>query len=300
MDLKSRTTLCAYSLITLGFVSGIAEAADSDMFGVNFSTGDVFSIDPETATATSVGALPSGVTGFAFAPDGRLFGITDGISGNLILVDPSDWSHTIVGRLGAGITFEGGLAIDVNGRAVGGTRLAGGDRALFEIDLSTGVSTPAVALSRDSIDLNGFVFRDDGALVGIDANSNEFVSIDLDSGLVSTVAPLITPNAGAVGGMATIDGLGLYVTAGVVSGADGDNSLYTLGLYTGAQSLIGSLGPDAGVNFGISGLAAMRIPAPTTLLPFVAGFGGLSIRRRRNALSVMAGPEVNHSERFCN
>ena len=137
----------------------------------------------------------------------------------------------------------------------------------------------SITLSRASIDLNGLQFRDDGALVAIDAVAGDFVSIDALTGQVNSIAPLLTQNAGAVGGLAIDGGLGYYVTAGTVSGSDGDNALYSIDLYTGEQNFIGPLGTEAGTGFGIGALAGPAVPSPATLL-LLSGAGGITLMLR--------------------
>ncbi|MFG0306951.1 MAG: hypothetical protein ACF8Q5_12145 [Phycisphaerales bacterium JB040] len=266
--------------VLLAAASAALHPAHADLIGVNYSTGAVFSIDEHTASATELGELVRGVMGIASAPDGMLYAITDGISGQLLQIDPGDWSANPVGGLGAGFTFEGGLAFDGAGHAIGGSRLAGGGRGLFEIDLATGSIGHTIVLDRTAADLNGLHFRDDGVLVGIDGDANEFVSVDLVTGEVTTIAALITPDAGSVGGLTALGDVGYYVTAGTVSGSDGDNALYRIDLHTGSQTRIGTLGPDAGSGFGIGGLVGV-VPTPGGAA--LLGLGGLiATRRRRN------------------
>lgn len=267
------------AIVALLAASGFAHA---DLIGVNYSTGDVFSISTTDASATRVGHTASGLMGLDRDATGDLFAISDGITGSLARLDTSTWALDPVGSLSAGFTFEGGLAISPSGEFFGASRLAGAGRAIFQIDPLTGHMTQSVTLSRATLDLNALQFRPDGQLVAIDALANEFVSIDTTTGQVNAIATLLTPSAGAVGALAIEDGVGYYVTAGTTSGAEGDNSLYRIDLFTGEQSLIGSLGAEAGAGFGIGALAGPAVPAPAGVLALLAAgaFGGARRRRR--------------------
>lgn len=251
----------------------------ADLVGVNYTTGVVFSISTDNAAATPLGQSAAGIMGLDRDASGSLLSITDGIVGKLAVLDEQSWQLNVVGNLNAGFTFEGGLAVNATGEIYGGSRLAGSGRSIFQIDPHTGLMDHSITLSRSSIDLNGLQFRDDGALVAIDAVAGDFVSIDIATGQVSSIAPLLTQNAGAVGGLAIDGGLGYYVTAGTVSGSDGDNALYSIDLYTGEQSFIGSLGTEAGSGFGIGALAGPAVPSPATLL-LLSGAGGITLMRR--------------------
>ncbi|MFG0274546.1 MAG: DUF6923 family protein [Phycisphaerales bacterium] len=260
----------------------IGGAANAGLIGVNFSTGTLYAFDPDAGSIAAIGETGRTITGLEVGPAGALYGMTDGLAGRLVTIDPETAGVTDVGPLGAGFSFEGALAIDAAGRAVGATKLAGGGRALFSVDLTTGATATLTGLSRSSIDINGMVFRDDGALVGIDSVRNEFVSIDLATGAVTTISALQSPGIGAVGGLALHRGMGYYATAGAVSGSDGDNALYSIDLYTGEQAFVMSLGSEAGAGFGIGALASTTpVPAPSAALPLALGAGGALRRRRR-------------------
>lgn len=273
-----RTTHQIATLL-IGAAAGIAHA---DLIGVNYSTGQVFSISTTDASATSLGHTNTGIMGLDRDATGSLLAITDGIAGKLGVLDEATWQLNAVGNLGAGFTFEGSLAVDPSGDIFGSTRLSGSGRAIFQIDPLTGAMGTSVTLSRTVIDLNGLAFRSDGTLVGIDAAAGDFVSIDTDTGAVTSIAALLSPNAGAVGALAIEGGIGYYTTAGTTSGSEGDNSLYQIDLFTGHQSLVGSLGNDAGTGFGIGALAGPIVPAPATLLAITgAGLCTSAPRRRR-------------------
>ncbi|MFI4896781.1 MAG: hypothetical protein ACIARR_03035 [Phycisphaerales bacterium JB059] len=268
---------------TLALLAALPTLAHADLIGVNYSTGDVFSISTTDASATRIGQTATGLMGLDRDAAGDLFAITDGLSGSLARLDTSTWALDPVGSLSAGFTFEGGMAISPSGAFYGASRLAGGGRAIFQIDPLTGQMTESLTLSRSTIDLNALQFRDDGQLVAIDAIANEFVSIDTGTGEVSSIASLLTPSAGAVGGLAIENGFGYYVTAGTTSGADGDNSLYRIDLFTGKQSLVGSLGAEAGAGFGIGALAGPAVPAPSGVLALLSAGAIGGVRRRPRA-----------------
>lgn len=256
--------------------------ASADLIGINYSSGQVFSISTADASVSLLGETRHGIMGLDRASDGTLYAITDGLAGGLGTFDEQSWSLNMIGNLSAGFTSEGGLAFDSQGRAFGGNTLAGGGRAIFQIDLATGLAGERIVLSRSSIDLNGLSFRSDGVLVGIDRVTNELVTIDHSSGEVSTVASLISSGIGSVGGLAIDNGVGYYTTAGTVSGSEGDNSLYGIDLFTGEQWLVGELGDQAGAGFGIGALASASVPAPGAV--GLIGIGGMvCMRRRRHA-----------------
>ncbi len=255
----------------------------ADLIGVNYSTGDVYSISTADATATRLGSTVSGIMGLDRDRSGRLVGIKDGIGGSVGSLNVSDWQFSAIGNAGAGFTFEGGLAIGARGEIFAGSRLSGSGRAIFEIDPATGTMTRSITLSRTDVDLNGLQFRADGALVALDAVSAEFVSVDTGTGMVTTIAPLLSTAVGAVGGLAIDEGVGYFVTAGETSGSHGDNSLYRIDLNTGDQRLIGPLGAEAGAGFGIGALVGFPVPSPATAL-LVGGASAISLTRRRRVM----------------
>lgn len=115
---------------------------------------------------------------------GSLLAITDGIAGKLARLDEQSWQLDPIGNIGAGFTFEGGLAVDAGGAIYGGTRLSGSGRAIFQLDPQSGMMGQSISLSRSDIDLNGLQIRDDGVMVGIEARAGERVSIDTETGEV--------------------------------------------------------------------------------------------------------------------
>ncbi|MFG0246539.1 MAG: hypothetical protein ACF8MF_10880 [Phycisphaerales bacterium JB052] len=270
-------------LVKMGtvFTAGLFSVhANADLIGINYTSGQVFSISTTDASVSYLGDTQQGIMGLDRSSDGTLYATTDGLLGGLGTLVDQRWSLEMIGSLNAGFTSEGGLAFDAQGRAFGGNTLAGGGRAVFQIDLTTGQAGKRIVLSRSSIDLNGLAFRSDGVMVGIDRVTNELVEVDHTSGEVNTVASLISSGIGSVGGLAIDAGVGYYTTAGTVSGSDGDNSLYGINLFSGEQWLVGELGDQAGAGFGIGALASASVPTPG--VAGMIGIGGmLGARRRR-------------------
>ncbi len=122
--------------------------------GSTETTSDLYTIDPDTGAATSVGASGFAITGLSFRPsDGVLFGVTSNNSGSnpraLITVDPVTGSGTLVGALGV----TSGLA-DIAFRS--DDALYGyspSDRTLYSVNTTTGAATQ---VSATAIPTSGF------------------------------------------------------------------------------------------------------------------------------------------------
>ena len=91
-----------------GNAAGGAPPAEAVLYAAQGSvttTSDLYTIDPDTGAATSVGAIGFSLTGMAFRPsDGVLFGVTSNNSASnprsLITIDPDTGAGTLVGALG--------------------------------------------------------------------------------------------------------------------------------------------------------------------------------------------------------
>lgn len=271
------------SILSAALLYATAGVSHADLIGINYSTGDVFSIRADDATTTLIGRTDTGIMGVDRDQSGTLLTITDGLSGSLGILDESNWQIRDIGTLGAGFTFEGGLAVSGSGTIYGTTRLDGGSRAIFQIDRTSGGVIQSIALSRANTDLNGLLYRSDGVMVAIDALAGDFVSIDPSTGRVTSISSLLSPTPGAVGGLALQDGLGYYVTAGTTSGSGGDNGLYSIDLFTGEQHFIGTLDDGAGAGFGIGALVGTAVPPPGGLTALGLAGAFIMARPRRHS-----------------
>lgn len=117
--------------------------------GPSQTTSDLYTINPATGTATSVGPIGFAVTGLAFRPsDGILFGATSNQSAaspaNLITVDPVTGSGTLVGAFGtAGGSGLSDLAFRSDDVLFGYS--PANPRRLYTVDQATGAATQVSA-----------------------------------------------------------------------------------------------------------------------------------------------------------
>ncbi len=243
---------------------GAAWAQSQDLIGIDWDTGELFSIDPGTAAMTSIGL--TGVTSCCALEttlDGTTYLFDSGSSSALSTVNVSTAVTTGVGPLGIGQVFEGALAFSFAGIPYGTNQGFASTPNLFTLDTTSG-SASIVGTMGTSHDINGLAWRGDGMLVGMDRITNSLMLIDPGTASISLLAPL-TPTVGTVGGMAVLDGTAYFNTSGPAGSFPGSNELWTVDLYTGLHSLVGSFaGTVSGT--GISGLAVERgcgFPATT-------------------------------------
>jgi len=278
-----RPLVCVAIAVAVALTGGVAQGG---LLGIDWNTGDLYQVSTTDASLSLVGN-----TGLTFPgslefrqSDGTLFAfdvLMGSSAATLYTINPSTAAATAVGQLGIGDTFEGGLAIDPNGRAFGTNQGNNQACVLFTVNLSTGGATTIGMIGNGNHDINGLAWRSDGQLVGLDNLTNALLTIDPTTAATTTIATL-TPTVGKVGGFA-YDGLNYYYSTACASGS---NSLYSVNINTGASTLIGSFSPTIdGTDIGISGLAATPgdepiIPEPATLSLLALG-GLLALRRKR-------------------
>lgn len=251
-----------------------------ELFAVHFDSGDLYKVSTVDASVTLVSQLgANGFGGLEMGPDGFLYGFSTGEAPNptLFKINATSYEKTAIGPIGLDFIYEGSLAFSSDGTAyaVNNDGLSDNQPQLFTIDINTGQGTSVGIISGGSHDINGMVWRSDGMLVGIDRVTNSLLAIDpVDA--TSTLIAELDPVLGIVGGMAALGDTAYFSTAGPDAGAfSGTNSLYTIDLFSGESSLVGSFeGTIEGTGF--SGLA---IPEPATFLFLLIGAGAVVHRR---------------------
>jgi hypothetical protein len=183
----------------------------------------------------------------------------------LYRVDANTAHASLVGYLGLGIVFEGGLAFSPNGTAYGCNGGTANNPQLFTLNLQTGHATIIGTISGGSHDINGLAWRSDGMLVGLDRVSNSLLAINPQTAASATIA-VLSPAIGAIGGMTTADGnTGYFSTAATAAYFPGSDALYSFNLLSGGYSYIGSF-PSVIQGTGISGIALQPQSSPELLI----------------------------------
>lgn len=188
-----------------------AAGAAPDLY-THDAAGVLATVDVETGTVTPIGNMGVEMTDIAFAPDGRLFGISftsfyeidpetavptfignhgvsggnalvfggddviyaAGASGDLYQIDPTNGAGTVIGDLGLGVASAGDLAF--NGPDFFLSTTAGD---LLQIDLGP-PATGAVVGSLGFPDVFGLATADDGVLYGI--SGTQIFAVDTATG----------------------------------------------------------------------------------------------------------------------
>src|SRR4051794_7824303 len=205
---------------------------------------NLYTINPDTGAATSIGSIGKAITGLAFdnADGGKLYGVTAGVylSGaerQLLRIDPATGASTVVGTLGANEIED--IAFSALGQLYGWNE-TGDD--LYRIDKSTGALTK-VGESNLTISYgDGLAFDHAGRLWAmLDGDFGALSQIDPSTGTVTKGVKLngSPNNTGNLISGATFDcDYGLY---GVVNDFGGSANLVTVDLATGKLTNKGAL-----------------------------------------------------------
>jgi len=259
---------------------GSVPAMATGLIGLDIDTGNIYSVNKTTAALTLLASnvLPNGSC-LALAPNDQLYSITTGTAPELYRINPNTFAAALVGPLGLSFVFEGGLALSPSGIAYATNADSAAVPELFTVNLNTGAASVVGTMTGAPHDINGLLWRSDGTLVGIDEDTNSLVTIDPTTAAVTTVAALGT-KLGDVGDLTSVDGTA-YFSTGV--GPSGSDELWTVNLFTGADSLVGSFGTTVSGD-GISGLAPASLPEPASIGFIGTIAAALLGRRRRSAL----------------
>jgi len=242
---------------------------EAPLLGFERNTQNLYAVSPIDASLTLLGTLSKNLVSLEYRSDGFLYGFTTG-GAALYQIDPETLQSELVGSLGIGNIFEGALAFAPDGTAYGTNSGTSSSPSLFTLDLTTGNATVVGVISGAPHDINGMAWRGDDMLVGLDRVTNALLAIDPQNAQSSVIA-VIPPVVGVVGGMAILNETAFLATSGPDSTFPGSNELYTVDLFTGATTLIGSFSPTI-AGIGISGLAA-RVQGGGDGVPAVSGRG---------------------------
>ncbi len=223
------------------------------------STAKLIAINTQTLKAREIGNTGVVMTDVAFAPDGKLYGIS---FGTLYRIDPGTGAATTVGNLD--ISSANAFEIDKDGNAYIASSTDGG---LYRVDLDNGDTTLIGNYSSTSVSSGDLAFYD-GKLYLTTANkkilsldpatgkalSSVSISVEEMYGLEQSGSTLygfagstfysVDPKSGKLVTMSTVDGYGVFMGAASRQFADPDDDGYTL---TGSKDrdwLFGNNGAD--------------------------------------------------------
>ena len=194
-------------------------------------TGEVYEIDPTTATMTHVGQVSNNATSLDVREDGlAVYAVNS--DPRVFEVDICDETDSLIGYTNAGrsggISFAGGgvlYALDQD------------NETLNEIDLTTGEATEVGSLGI-SIGNHGMAWDcSNDILYGLDASSQRLFEIDASTGTASSFV-------GISGARFSVVGLEFDATTGLLWAATG-SELFTIDPTTGYATSLGSFSGDA-------------------------------------------------------
>jgi len=259
--------------IAMSLVAGIFyfsvrnAAADQLGFAVD-ATGNLYTVDLTTATATPIGSTGQLIEGLAISPQGSLFG-TDFL-GNLFSVSGTTGASTLIGNTGVG-DIEG---LSFNGTTLIGTNFSnlGGPTTIYAINTSTAVPTAVTSFSQGPVRAMAVVNPNTIDVASDSPVSQSLVQVNLLNGTNTVLGQL--PSAGAA------------LIAALNFGSDG--TLYALDPFgnefiiasNGAGTLVGNTGGQNWLDLTMASTTLPgAVPEPGSMaLLLTAALGLISVR----------------------
>lgn len=220
------------------------------------TTSDLYTLDSDTAVATSIGPTGHAFTGLAFDPtDGTLYGITSPQDGNpatrkaLFTIDPATGASTLVGLLQgpAGATAPlADITFDSSGQLYGWSGQTGdihlvnkADGTYTVLGVGLGLSPSSAALAFDSDDVLWLLARVSGI--------TNLYTVDPETSDPTLVGPIV-PSSSDYPAALTFDADGLLWWMNGGGGGSGVR-LRTLNTITQEWTVVGTSSTDPGNNF---------------------------------------------------
>lgn len=253
--------LAALAAAALSMLSAPAAVARPELW-VHDSAGLLATVDVPTGSVTLIGDMGVVMTDVAFAPDGRLFGISFTA---LYEIDPVTAIASLIGN--HGINNGNALVFAADGTLYAASGVL---TALYELDPTTGAATVVGNLGASSG--GDLAFAEGGFYMATGAG--QLVSIDLGPPATGTVVG--SSGFSNVFGLATADDGVLYGVAGT--------SVFSVDTATGAGTLVSDYGGQGlGASYGSSfrSEALQSCPDVPRTGCFSAGKGSLKIKEAK-------------------
>lgn len=261
-------------------------AAQAQLYGISWDSGDLYRISTADASLTRVGA--TGIVGsgdLAFDPGGTLWSFSTGTSAAAYQINPADAGAFSIGPMNLGFVFEGGLAFDGDGAPILTNEGNASTPHLFTFDTELGIGTEGAVMQGGQHDINGLTYWQ-GNLIGLDDITNSIVKINPTTGQVTnlkTYDPMTGgPTIGDIGGMTVYQNQIYFVTSGSNGMVPGSNSLYKLNPANWTPTLIGVIDRAVVGDSGLSGIAGTPVPEPASILAFASLTTLALVLRRRS------------------
>jgi hypothetical protein len=229
--------------------------------------GYLWDIDRATGTTSNprrTGLTTLGDIAYPRRYDSPIYTITSWASSNtssaLYAIDPRTGTTSLIGVTGVEMVYSA-LAFDPISKALYGFGASRGNEpsaGLFTVDTATGRATVVANVPvppGDISDYSGMTFDENGKMFMIDNWRNLLVSVDKQTGAMTSQIPLIPPSgiprAGTRASLLrqlfrfTAPDYPVYLSEGTSPDFSGTYRLYTLNTGSGQLSLIGSLTPAA-------------------------------------------------------
>jgi hypothetical protein len=259
MNRKRFRKVCA--VLAFFIVSQASPAFSSPILVSSEIFFDTFvSIDPDTASTTTISSGIPDIVGLAYDGAGTLYGVTTGSSA-LFTIDPSVGTTSLIGSVG----FSGvqGIAVHPETGQLFGISSFGTSGDLILIDTDTGAGTLIGQTGFDNV--QGLTFDSAGTLFGTHPDSSGspatlLLEIDIETALANVTATFDDVF------VQSID----FSMSGIIYGIDRrsepTDTLLTLDPDSQTFEIIGTLEP--GSHQGISFLPAVPEPSSLALLGF--------------------------------
>ena len=238
------------------------------------NSNSLISIDTDTSTVTTIGALGTSNSFGGLAYDGNsgtLYMVGGRGNENLYTVDTGTGAATLVGTHGINDLF--GLAFDTTNNVLYGSAFVPGT-PLYAFDTATGAAsavTPAMTARIGSLGYNAT----NDTLYGLSAGSGDLYEIDRTTGVQTLLGN---------GGFVNNAGLDVDDASGIVFAADFNGNLFSYDPNNAfaRTTLLTGLGPLSGLTVLADAPSPVPLPAGLPLLlGGVAAFGFM--RRRKTA-----------------
>lgn len=254
--------------VTVALLIGVAGAGvAATLYATDVPNRNLYRIDTATWGVELVGfhGVPSGFCGLTYDPNAeRLLGITRYTTARLYSIDIDTASATLIGSLGIGYVFEGGLVFDTErGVLYGANAVSNVDPHIFTVDSSTGAGALVGRVGQEPHDFAGLVFGDDAELYGLDRETSAVWRID--------VSDTEGPGTAQVGG-----GLGAGIALGPVGGftrddegnvygyASDSHQIFSVDMETGAATVLHTFDSSVPVFYALACTGGAPSPVEET------------------------------------